>query len=553
MGVYLNSKNPYGIFLDEAASMYFIDKSEMLLELLPMVENSEDIIENFGSGTGKSNRYLCIIRPRRFGKTVMATMIASFFGKGKDSRHIFEKLKVRNAKEAFEAHINKHNVIYISLNEVPQNCSSYEKYIGRIEKRLRNDLKSQFPDIEIDEEEPVWDILNDIYESEDENRFIFVLDEWDYIFHRDFVREKDKKAYIEFLSNLLKGKSYVELAYMTGILPIAKYSSGSELNMFYEYTMAEEEKYSEYFGFTEGEVDELYKRYQAQKLNPENVTREGLRIWYDGYHTKAGERVYNPRSVVAALTNNNLGNYWTSSGPYDEIFYYIRENVDAVRDDLALLVSGIPVQAKVREYAATSMNLRTKNEIFSAMVVYGFLNYENGYVSIPNKELMDKFADMLQKEPSLGYVYRLAAESSKMLQATKDGNTELMAKILEYAHNTESPLLNYNNEAELTMIVNMVYLSARDSYRIEREDKAGIGYVDFIFYPLYKNEDGIILELKVDNTAEAAVRQIKEKNYALKFKGKLGQDPEYTGRILAVGISYDKKTKQHNCKVEVLQ
>ena len=234
MGVYLNSKNPYGIFLDEAASMYFIDKSEMLLELLPMVENSEDIIENFGSGTGKSNRYLCITRPRRFGKTVMATMIASFFGKGKDSRHIFEKLKVRNAKEAFEAHINKHNVIYISLNEVPQNCSSYEKYIGRIEKRLRNDLKSQFPDIEIDEEEPVWDILNDIYESEDENRFIFVLDEWDYIFHRDFVREKDKKAYIEFLSNLLKGKSYVELAYMTGILPIAKYSSGSELNMFYD-------------------------------------------------------------------------------------------------------------------------------------------------------------------------------------------------------------------------------------------------------------------------------------------------------------------------------
>ena len=234
-------------------------------------------------------------------------------------------------------------------------------------------------------------------------------------------------------------------------------------------------------------------------------------------------------------------------------FIILRENVDAVRDDLALLVSGIPVQAKVREYAATSMNLRTKNEIFSAMVVYGFLNYENGYVSIPNKELMDKFADMLQKEPSLGYVYRLAAESSKMLQATKDGNTELMSKILEYAHNTESPLLNYNNEAELTMIVNMVYLSARDCYRIEREDKAGIGYVDFIFYPLYKNEDGIILELKVDNTAEAAVRQIKEKNYALKFKGKLGQDPEYTGRILAVGISYNKKTKQHNCKVEVLQ
>lgn len=252
-----------------------------------------------------------------------------------------------------------------------------------------------FPDVESDEDEAVWDVLNDIYELRDETRFIFVLDEWDYIFHREFVTDKDKSAYIEFLSNLLKGKAYVEFAYMTGILPIAKYSSGSELNMFYEYTMAEEEKYSEYFGFTDKEVDELFRRYQSQKLECENVTREGLRIWYDGYHTKAGERVYNPRSVVASLTNNNMGNYWTSSGPYDEIFYYIKENVDAVRDDLALMVSGIPVRAKVREYAATSMNLRTKDEIFSAMVVYGFLNYEEGYVSIPNKEVMELCSEIL--------------------------------------------------------------------------------------------------------------------------------------------------------------
>lgn len=99
--------------------------------------------------------------------------------------------------------------------------------------------------------------------------------------------------------------------------------------------------------------------------------------------------MYNPRSVVAALLNNNLGNYWTSSGPYDEIFYYIEKNVDDVRDDLALMVAGKAVPAKVREYAATSMNLSTRDEIFSAMVVYGFLSYDNGCVYIPNKELME--------------------------------------------------------------------------------------------------------------------------------------------------------------------
>ena len=199
---------------------------------------------------------------------------------------------------------------------------------------------------------------------------------------------------------------------MTGILPIAKYSSGSELNMFYEYTMASEEKYSEYFGFTEKEVEELFQRYQAKGLKKEYVTRQGLKTWYDGYHTKSGERVYNPRSVVASLTNNNLGNYWTSSGPYDEIFYYVKENVDAVREELALLVSGERIPAKIREYAATSMRLETRDEIFSAMVVYGFLNYEGGCVSIPNKELMERFADMIQKEPSLGYIHHLTGNGS---------------------------------------------------------------------------------------------------------------------------------------------
>ena len=256
---------------------------------------------------------------------------------------------------------------------------------------------------------------------------------------------------------------------------------------------------------------------------------------------------------MASLINNNLGNYWTSSGPYDEIFYYIENNVADVRDDLALMVSGMPVPAKVQEYAATSMNLNTKDEIFSAMVVYGFLSYEEGRVSIPNKELMDKFSDMLRKEQSLGYVYQLAKASERMLKATLSQDTDTMLSILEFAHNTEIPLLSYNNESDLTAIVNLVYLAARDFYRIEREDKAGIGYVDFIFYPeLDANADCIILELKVNHTPEEAIQQIKDKQYALRFQPKLGEKPKYTGRILAVGIAYNKEKKKHSCKIEVL-
>ena len=165
---------------------------------------------------------------------------------------------------------------------------------------------------------------------------------------------------------------------------------------------------------------------------------------------------------VLALQNNNLGNYWTSSGPYDELFYYIGANVDSVKEDVGLLLSDIAVPARVREYAATSMELKTRDEIFSAMVVYGFLNYENGCVAIPNKELKDKFAEMAEKESSLGTVYNLVRESGRMLAATKAGDTKTMTELLSFVHNTESPLLLYNNEAELASIIKLVYLQARD-------------------------------------------------------------------------------------------
>ena len=537
MGIYVNSKNAYALYKKETAKPYFVDKTVLLKELFPLVE--------------EGSYYLCITRPRRFGKTVMANMVASFFSKGHRANDVFQNLQIYQDKD-YEKYLNKYTVIHIMFNDLPRNCNSYKQYIDRIEETLIKDLKKEYPDMPIDDQNAVWDTLLEIYAEKQDINIVFVFDEWDFIFHQKFVTEDDKLSYLQFLRNLLKDRPYIALVYMTGILPIAKYSSGSELNMFAEFTMTTEQRFSEYFGFTDEEVDGLYLRYIENCASTKMVTRDDLREWYDGYHTRKGERLYNPRSIVLSLSNNNTGNYWTSSGPYDEIFYYIENNIADVREDLALMVSGIPVPAKIQEYAATSMNLQTRDEIFSAMVVYGFLTYENGKVMIPNKELMDKFADMLKKEASLGYVHRLAKESDRMLRATLAGDTETMAEILELAHDTEIPLLSYNDETELTAVVNLVYLSARDNYRVEREDKSGVGYVDFIFYPVNRDADGIILELKVDHSPDEAIRQIKDKKYILRFTGKLGEERKCAGRILAVGISYNKKQKKHACKVEVL-
>lgn len=539
MGTYLNSITPYTLYKSESLSPYFVDKTLMLRELFPYVS--------------AGNRHICITRPRRFGKTIMANMISSFFQKASDSSDVFDSLAISQVDD-YRRYKNQYNVIRIDFSKMPRNCDSYTQYIERIEALLIEDVKEAFPQVKINEADAVGDILESIFVQCGE-KFIFVLDEWDFIFHRDFINEIDKEKYVAFLSNLLKDRPYVVLSYMTGILPIAKYSSGSELNMFAEFTMVNSPMFGEYFGFTDDEVDDLYRRYIVEcdrQHKEKSVTRKGLRDWYNGYYTKSGERVYNPRSVVFALQFNNLANYWTSSGPYDEIYYYIRNNISDVRDDLALMISGESVTAKIQEYAATSMNLSTRDEIYSAMVVYGFLSYLNGKVCIPNRELMEKFDELLVKNESLGYVYRLAKESEKMLKATLAGDTLTMERILEFAHNTEVPLLSYNHETELSAIVNLVYLAAMDSYRVEREDKAGTGYVDFIFYPYDTTADCIILELKVDHTPDEAIAQIIDKKYALKFMPKLAGQKIYTGRILAVGIGYWKDSKEHSCKVEEL-
>lgn len=341
MGRYLNSSTSYVLYKGQTEQSYFVDKSQMLSELFPFLDSG--------------NTHICITRPRRFGKTVMANMITAFLGKKQDSDSIFKSLKI-SQNDLYNKYRNQYNVISIDFSKMPRDCDSYTDYIDRIETNLIRDLRKEYPQIEIYEDDSAADVLETIFEECDQQRFVFVLDEWDFIFHKDFVTEENKKQYVLFLSNLLKDRSYVQLTYMTGILPIAKYSSGSELNMFWEYTMASEAKYNEYFGFTDSEVDQLYEKY-TRNTREIHISREDLKEWYDGYTTKSGERMYNPRSVVLALTNNNIGNYWTSSGPYDEIF--------------------------------------------SAMIVYGFLSYENGEVRIPNKELMNKFDDMIHKASKL--------------------------------------------------------------------------------------------------------------------------------------------------------
>ena len=325
---------------------------------------------------------------------------------------------------------------------------------------------------------------------------------------------------------------------MTGVLPIKKYSEGSALNMFDEFTMLSDGIYDNYFGFTEDEV-----KYLCNKQN--TISFEEISEWYNGYLSEDGEKIYNPRSVVKALQNGKCKSYWTNTGRMDEVLFYLKYNIAEVRDDVIEMVSGNVVDIIIdEEFRAGQDAPETREEIYSAMIVYGFLSYYDGTIRIPNKELMKEFEKAL-RDKSFGEVMDMVKNSEKMLKATLNKDTKTMEKIINDIHNSEIPILQYNDENSLSCVITLAYLYARNKYRIEREEKTGKGYADFMFHPRRKNDTAFILELKKDSSPEVAIKQIIEKEYSQKFIKE-----NVKNKILAVAICYDSKTKEHKCKVE---
>ena len=196
------------------------------------------------------------------------------------------------------------------------------------------------------------------------------------------------------------------------------------------------------------------------------------------------------------------------------------------------------------EFRAGQKAPQTREEIYSAMIVYGFLSYYDGRIKIPNKELMKEFEKAL-KDESFGEVMNMVKKSEITLKATLREDAESVSKAIDEIHNSEIPILQYNDENSLSCVVTLAYLAARNYYKIEREEKTGKGYADFMFHPRRNGDTAFVLELKVNDKPEKAIKQIKEKEYYQKFIKE-----NSNRKILAVAICYDKNNKKHECKIE---
>ena len=515
MGIYLNPTNQN--FYEAVNKEIYVDKS-LLIQHIEYLRN-------------KVNKYICVSRPRRFGKSTDANMLVAYYSKGCDSHHIFNSLKISQTDHYLE-HLNQHHVIHINMQSFLSNTHNIDKMTQLLTIRILNELKQEYS-ITFFDETNLSLSLEDIY-SFTKNQFIFIIDEWDCIF-REYKQDKEaQKQYLDFLRNLLKDKPYVELAYMTGILPIKKYGTHSALNMFEEISMIDPGLLSEFMGFTETEVQNLCVQY--------NISYDEMKQWYDGYHMTNDISTFSPRSVVSSIVRKQFGNYWTSTETYEALQVYIDMNFDDLKDNIVQLLSGESIDVNTSKFQNDMTTFKSKDDVLTLLIHLGYLGYNssNHTCYIPNKEVSTSFIDSIE-DSNWEETTKALLNSRELLEATWRKDEEAVARYIEEAHLNTS-ILTYNDENALSYTLALAYIYARNHYTMIREMPTGKGFADIVLIP-YRDKPAMIIELKWNQEVKTAIDQIKEKKYPKGLE-------KYKDNLLIVGISYNKKTKKHTCHIE---
>lgn len=513
----LNRPNCSEGFQESRNGSFFIDKS--------------GLIEFVNGKIATKEKWICVSRPRRFGKTMALEMLSAYYTKGSHADGLFQGLNIRQSYSYYQ-HLNCHNVIYLNFSEYFENTSLTSGGIPEITRRILCDLNQEYPGLleGVSELPLAFDMVQQTHKA----KFIFLIDEWDAIFRFRKGEKQEQEEFLNFLKLLFKDKTYVELVYMTGILPIKKYNTGSALNMFREYTMLDPKRLSPYFGFTAEEL--------MPAISKSNLTMAELKEWYDGYCIEGEGHIFNPKSVSDALNEGQCKDYWNKSGGFSELEEYITMNFDGLGEAVTSLLAGEEIHVNVLGFSNDLDSFQDKDEVITALIHLGYLTYQNGMVRIPNRELREEFANTVKKL-SWGPVSQLLNQSQKLLKMTLDMDEDAVAQGLESVHDDMQEFKEYNSEHTLKCVIHLAYYAALDLYELHFEPMAGKGIADCIMVPRRAELPGIVLELKYNSSTESALEQIHSRNYIAAF-------PPSVRRVILVGINYDKKSKRHECRME---
>lgn len=528
MGLYINKGNE-GFW--SSRNSEYIDKSGLIA-----VVNQTLFTER---------RFSCITRSRRFGKTMAATMLQAYYDRSCDSRSLFADLEIAS-HPSFEEHLNKYPVIFVDMGFFVSRHKD-KTVLDDLNTEIINDVSGIYPNVPVKEKDDLMQYLIRV-SLDTGDRFFFIIDEWDAILREcgnmpydDNLSVADK--YVDWLRRLFKSEPATQVfagVYMTGILPIKKYKTQSALNNFQEYSMVKPGAMARYFGFTKDEVETLAECH--------GMNYDELEMWYDGYQIGSELSMFNPNSVMTAINEHWCDNYWGRTGAFDAVSEYIDMNYEGLKDDIIDLLSGGRCVVDPAGFSNDLSEVRSRDDVLTVLIHLGYLSYDRRVQEcfIPNLEVAKEMENAIKANNWKNVVDALKY-SKDLLQATLRGNSDYVAHALRAIHSDETSAFSYNNENSLACVLSLAYYYARNDYHIHREYPTGEGYADLVLIPRKNVQTpALVIELKFDKTTQAAISQIKARNYPQAVA-------DYTGDILLVGINYDKNTKQHECQIEKWQ
>ena len=500
------------------------------------------LIEYTNSVLDTSDAYICNSRPRRFGKSYTANMLAAYYSKGCNSEEMFSGLDI-SRKSDFKTHLNQYDVIHIDIQWFLANCYNSNKIVSFLSDSVISELRDIYPDILPLGELSLPDSLSRIKDKTGQ-KFIIIIDEWDVLIRDEATNYYIQNEYINFLRGMFKGTEptkYIQLAYLTGILPIKKEKTQSAVNNLEEFTMLHSYELAPYIGFTENEVKMLCQKYDRDF--------EKVKKWYDGYLLENYE-IYNPKAVVSVMLRGKFRSYWSETGSYEVIVPLINMNYDGLKNTIIEMLSGQNVKVNTLTFKNDPANIQSKDDVITYLIHLGYLgdNEKDETAFIPNEEIRHELINAV-KSTNWSDLIHFQYESNHLLDATLSMNTQEVAEQIQKIHSEYASSIQYNDENSLSSVLTIAYLSSMQYYfKPIRELPTGKGFADFIYIPkpeYIRDYPALIVELKWNKNAKTALEQIKNKDYPEAIK-------QYTGNIILVAINYDKKSKNHECIIEKL-
>ena len=520
MGNYINTGN---VGFQRVRNSEYVDKSGLI-----SVVNSTLFTER---------SFSCVTRCRRFGKSMAAKMLCAYYDQSCDSRALFADLQIAD-DPSFEKHLNKYPVIYLDLTSFVTRYKT-DDIVEKMDSELRKDISATYPDVGQEADDDLMALLIRIAAGHGQ-QFFFIIDEWDAICREFDTGSGAMDNYVAWLRRMFKsveaGRVFAGV-YMTGILPVKKYKTESALNNFQEYSMVEPRRMSSYFGFRKDEVRELSKKY--------DMDFDELEKWYDGYQIGDEQSMFNPNSVMQAIDAGRCRSFWASTGAYDAVSGYIQMNYEGLKDDIVEMLAGGRCKVNPTKFQNDMSVIRSKDDVLTVLIHLGYLSYDwrRSECYIPNREVAGEMVNAVE-DNNWTQVTRSLEASERLLHATLAGDAAAVARGVDAAHDEHTSILSYNDENSLACVLSIAYYYASNDYVIHREYATGKGFADLVLIPRKNvNSPAIVIELKYNQTVDTAIYQIKRRNYPDKIA-------QYADNMLLVGISYDRETKQHECRIE---